>query len=50
VAWQQGARGKTSATASLDGPLRAARLHAQAGTKERLSAQTKEQREVRNYQ
>jgi hypothetical protein len=29
------ARGKASATASLDGPLRAARLHAQAETKER---------------
>src|SRR5262245_18241998 len=30
-----GARGKASATASLDDPLRPARLHAQAGTKER---------------
>ena len=29
------ARCKACATASLDGPLRAARLHAQAGTKER---------------
>jgi hypothetical protein len=29
------ASGNASATASLDGPLRAARLHAQAGTKER---------------
>jgi len=27
-------KGKTSVTASLDGPLRAARLRAQAGTKE----------------
>ena len=36
-AWpgSRGARGKTSATASLDGPLCATRLHAQAGTKER---------------
>ena len=35
-AWpgSKGARGKTSVTASLDGPWRAARLRAQAGTKE----------------
>jgi hypothetical protein len=37
------ARGKASATASLDGPLCAARLHAQAGTKERAT-----RREQRN--
>ena len=36
-AWpgSMGARGKARATANLDGPLRAARLHAQVGTKER---------------
>src|SRR5262249_38660322 len=36
-----GARGKASATASLDDPLRAARLHAQAGTKEQPSGTNK---------
>ena len=35
VAWQHGSERQACATASLDDPLRAARLHAQAGTKER---------------
>jgi transposase len=37
IAVRQGLRkrDKTGATANLDGPLRAARLHSQAGTKER---------------
>jgi hypothetical protein len=47
-AWpgSKGARGKISATASLDGPLRAARLRAQAGTKE--TAARHEQRKGSN--
>jgi hypothetical protein len=36
-----GARGEASATASLDSPLRAARLQAQAGTKEQPSGTNK---------
>jgi hypothetical protein len=43
MAWKPGARGGPSATASLDGPcVRGAREQAQVGTKERLTARTKE--------
>jgi len=41
MAWEQGATGKTSATASLDSPSRAARLPAQAGTKETAAGTNK---------
>jgi hypothetical protein len=45
-----GARGKTSATASLDGPERAARLRTQVGTKEWQQGTNKGKAQMTNHQ